>query len=123
MSALQNTARSSRQGGAGGGAGGRPPGGGDQTRPGQPAAGAGGGAQPARVMSGRVISIGCSTSPSAVVVPTVTAGRTSPQKAVYAAMTANPGGIQSSVQLGLDNAATPVQMYFTSFVISTAVVV
>ena len=40
MSALQNTARSSRQGG--GGAGGRPPGGGDQTRPGRPAAGVGG---------------------------------------------------------------------------------
>ena len=86
------------------------------------AAGAGGGAQPARVMSGRVISIGCSTSPSAVVVPTVTAGRTSPQKAVYAAMTANPGGVQSTVQLGLDNAATPLQMYFTSFAIATAVI-
>ena len=34
-------------------------------------------------------------------------------------MTANPGGVQSTVQLGLDEAATPVQMYFSDFVIST----
>ncbi|MEJ6718936.1 MAG: type II secretion system protein [Akkermansiaceae bacterium] len=55
MSALQNTARSSRQGG--GGAGGRPPGGGDQTRPGRPAAGVGGakpgGAKPGGSDGGR----------------------------------------------------------------------
>jgi len=90
------------------------------------AAGAGGGAQPARALSGRVIQIGCSKSPIAaggVNIPTITNGRQSPQKAVYAAMTANPGGIQSSVQLGLDNSAVPVQLYFTSFAISTAVIV
>lgn len=80
------------------------------------------GADVAQSMSGRVISIGCSSSPSAAVVPNITNGRQSPQKAVYAAMTANPGGVQSTVQLGLDNAATPVQMYFTSFAIATAVI-
>tara|TARA_R100000541_G_scaffold36418_1_gene44485 strand:+ start:1434 stop:1850 length:417 start_codon:yes stop_codon:yes gene_type:complete len=80
------------------------------------------GADVAQSMSGRVIQIGCSNSPSAAVAPTITNGRQSPQKAVYAAMTANPGGVQSTVQLGLDNAATPVQMYFTSFTITTAVI-
>ena len=55
--------------------------------------------------------------------PTITNGAKSPQKAVYAAMTANPGGVQSTVQLGLDEAATPVQMYFSSFAIATASIV
>ena len=76
-------------------------------------------------MSGRVVSIGCSKSPTAAGganVPTITNGRQSPQKAVYAAMTANPGGVQSTVQLGVDNSATPVQLYFTSFTITTAII-
>jgi hypothetical protein len=55
--------------------------------------------------------------------PTITNGAKSPQKAVYAAMTANPGGVQSTVQLGLDEAATPVQMYFSAFAIATAAIV
>ena len=83
------------------------------------AAGAGGGAQPARQMGARVISILCSNSLAAAVVPTITLGRKSPDKAVYAAMTANPGGIQSSVQPGLDDSATPLQIYFTSYTIAT----
>ena len=37
-------------------------------------------------------------------------------------MTANPGGVQSTVQLGLDDAATPLQMYFRSFTIATATI-
>ena len=70
----------------------------------------------------RVISILCSTSPSIAAVPTITLGSKSPDKAVYAAMTANPGGVQSTVQLGLDDAATPLQMYFRSFTIGTATI-
>ena len=70
----------------------------------------------------RVISILCSTSPSAAAIPTITLGSKSPDKAVYAAMTANPGGVQSTVQLGLDDAGTPLQMYFRSFTIATATI-
>ena len=54
--------------------------------------------------------------------PTITNGAKSPQKAVYAAMTANPGGVQSTVQLGLDESATPDQMYFSAFSIATAII-
>ena len=43
--------------------------------------------------------------------------------AIQAAMTANPGGVQSTVQLGLDEAATPIQMYFSAFAIATATIV
>ncbi len=43
--------------------------------------------------------------------------------AIQAAMTANPGGVQSTVQLGLDEAVVPVQMYFSSFAIATASIV
>jgi len=70
-------------------------------------------------MGARVISITCSNSLAAVVAPTVTLGRKSPDKAVYAAMTANPGGVQSTVQPGLDDSATPLQIYFTSYTITT----
>jgi len=55
--------------------------------------------------------------------PTITNGAKSPQKAVYAAMTANPGGVQSTVQLGLDESVTPAQMYFSAFSIATAIIV
>ena len=79
-------------------------------------------AVPAITYGARVISILCSTSPSAAAVPTITLGSKSPDKAVYAAMTANPGGVQSTVQLGLDDAATPLQMYFRSFTIATATI-
>ena len=54
--------------------------------------------------------------------PTITNGAKSPQKAVYAAMTANPGGVQSTVQLGLDESVTPDQMYFSAFSIATAII-
>lgn len=69
----------------------------------------------------RVISLVVSTSKSgAQAIPTITNGASAPDKAIYAAMTANPGGIQSTVQLGSDQAATPLQMWFKSFVIATA---
>jgi len=76
-------------------------------------------AVPAIQMGARVITITCSNSLAAVVAPAVTLGRKSPDKAVYAAMTANPGGIQSTVQPGLDDSATPLQIYFTSYTIAT----
>ena len=69
----------------------------------------------------RVISLVVSTSKSgAQAIPTITNGASAPDKAIYAAMTANPGGIQSTVQLGSDQAAAPLQMWFKSFVIATA---
>ena len=73
--------------------------------------------------SGRVISITVTTTKDGTAgIPTITNGAKSPQKAVYAALTANPGGVQSTVQLGLDEAATPVQLYFSDFTIATALV-
>ena len=69
----------------------------------------------------RVISLVVSTSKTgAQAIPTITNGASAPDKAIYAAMTANPGGIQSTVQLGSDQAAAPLQMWFKSFVIATA---
>ena len=75
---------------------------------------------PAAVLSQRVINITVTTTKDGTVgVPTIANGSKSPQKAVYAALTANPGGVQSTVQLGLDEAATPLQMYFSDFAIAT----
>lgn len=83
-------------------------------------AGGGDGVVPATVLSQRVINITVTTTKDgAVGVPTIVNGSKSPQKAVYAALTANPGGVQSTVQLGLDEAATPLQMYFSDFAIVT----
>jgi hypothetical protein len=68
----------------------------------------------------RVINITVTTTKDGTAgVPTIVNGSKSPQKAVYAALTANPGGVQSTVQLGLDEAATPLQMYFSDFAIAT----
>ena len=75
---------------------------------------------PATALSQRVINITVTTTKDgAAGIPTITNGSKSPQKAVYAALTANPGGVQSTVQLGLDEAATPLQMYFSDFAIAT----
>lgn len=72
----------------------------------------------------RVITITVTTTKDGTAgVPTIVNGSKSPQKAVYAALTANPGGVQSTVQLGLDEAATPIQMYFSAFAIATAAIV
>lgn len=72
----------------------------------------------------RVINITVTTTKDGTAgVPTIVNGSKSPQKAVYAALTANPGGVQSTVQLGLDEAATPIQMYFSDFAIATATIV
>ena len=71
----------------------------------------------------RVITSTVTTNATgAVGIPTIANGRRGADKAVYAAMTANPGGVQSTVQLGFDEAATPLQMYFSDFNITTAII-
>jgi hypothetical protein len=86
-------------------------------------AGGGDGTVPVTTLSQRVINITVTTTKDGTAgVPTITNGSKSPQKAVYAALTANPGGVQSTVQLGLDEAVTPLQMYFSDFAIATEVI-
>ena len=47
--------------------------------------------------------------------PTLTTGKeNSIYKAAVKALTANPGGVVSTVSLGKDQAATPAQMYFST---------
>ena len=81
------------------------------------------GADTAGAMRARVItSLVTTNATGAVGIPTIANGRRGADKAVYAAMTANPGGVQSTVQLGFDEAATPLQMYFSDFNITTAII-
>ncbi len=59
------------------------------------------------------LTLTVSTSLSAAVNPTIVNGQNNPiVAAIRSAMTANPGGVVASAQLGLDQAATPVQMYW-----------
>ena len=61
----------------------------------------------------RTLTLTVSTSVSAAVNPTIVDGLANPlTSAVRSAMTANPGGVTASVQLGVDQAAVPAQMYF-----------
>ena len=61
----------------------------------------------------RTLTLAVSTSISAAVNPTIVNGQNNPiVLAIRSAMTANPGGVVASAQLGLDQAATPVQMYW-----------
>jgi len=61
----------------------------------------------------RTLTLTVSTSISAAVNPTLANGNANPLvTAVRSAMTANPGGVVASAQLGSDNAAVPAQMYF-----------
>jgi hypothetical protein len=54
-----------------------------------------------------------STNTGTAVNPTIVTGQENPLvKAVHYAMTANPGGIVANANLGLDQAAVPVQMYW-----------
>ena len=86
-------------------------------------AGGGDAVVPATSLSQRVVTLTVvATKNGAGGAPIITNGAKSPQKAVYAAMTANPGGVQSTVQLGLDESATPDQMYFSAFSIATAII-
>ena len=56
------------------------------------------------------------TGAVANVAPTDPLGVNMPSQSVNRALTANPGGVSSSVQLGVDGAAVPVRMYFTQAV-------
>jgi len=61
----------------------------------------------------RTLTLTVSTSVSALVNPTIASGAANPLvTAVRSAMTANPGGVTATAQLGVDQAATPAQMYF-----------
>ena len=54
-----------------------------------------------------------STNTGTAVNPTLVTGQENPLvKAVHYAMTANPGGIVANANLGFDQAAVPVQMYW-----------
>ena len=53
------------------------------------------------------------TGAVANVAPTAPLGVNMPSQSVNRALTANPGGVSSSVQLGVDGAATPLRMYVT----------
>ena len=54
-----------------------------------------------------------STNTGAAANPTIVTGQENPLvKAVHYAMTANPGGIVANANLGFDQAATPLQMYW-----------
>lgn len=59
------------------------------------------------------------TSGGAIVNPTFVSGSENPLvKALVYAMQANPGGVVATVKLGLDQAATPLQMYFRAGTLS-----
>jgi hypothetical protein len=58
------------------------------------------------------------TGAVANVAPTAPTSQNMPSQSVNRALTANPGGVSSSVQLGLDGAGTPLRMYFTQAVLT-----
>ena len=61
----------------------------------------------------KTLTLTVSTSVSAAANPTIVTGNANPLvAAVRSAMTANPGGVVATAQLGSDQAAVPVQMYF-----------
>ena len=65
------------------------------------------------VPSGKdLVTLSASTSSSSQVNPTNSTGAPLGD-AVKSALTANPGGVKASAQLGKDQAATPVQMYWS----------
>ena len=65
----------------------------------------------------RTLTLTVSTSVSAAANPTIVTGNANPLvAAVRSAMTANPGGVVATAQLGSDQAAVPVQMYFRTAV-------
>ena len=71
----------------------------------------------AQALGNRTLTLTVSTDVSAAVNPTIVDGLANPlTSAVRSAMTANPGGVTASVQLGVDQAATPAQMYFRTAV-------
>ena len=71
-------------------------------------------------ISGRIVSLEVSTSKSSLSsAPSITNGSAAPDQAIIKAMTANPGGVAATAQLGKDEAATPLQMYWHSWNVAT----
>ena len=67
----------------------------------------------AQAVGYRTLTLTVSTSVSALVNQTIATGAANPLvTAVRSAMTANPGGVTASAQLGVDQAAVPAKMYF-----------
>ena len=61
----------------------------------------------------QTLTLTVSTSISGVANPTIVTGQNNPiVSAIRSAMTANPGGVVASAQLGVDQAAVPAQMYW-----------
>jgi hypothetical protein len=59
------------------------------------------------------LTLTVTTDKAAAANPTITTGNANPLvDAVRSALTANPGGVKTKCTLGLDQAATPVQMYW-----------
>ena len=78
---------------------------------------------PAGTIGGRILTLTVSTSATAAVNPTaITVSGNMPSQAIMKAMTANPGGVAASAQLGLDGGGvrpTDDQMYWSSAVFSS----
>tara|TARA_R100000988_G_C3921730_1_gene127108 strand:+ start:214 stop:603 length:390 start_codon:yes stop_codon:yes gene_type:complete len=79
---------------------------------------AGGNSQAAGI-AGRVATIEVSKASGALTNPTITNGSAAPDQAIVKAMTANPGGVVATAQLGKDESATPTQMYWHSWAVAT----
>ncbi len=81
------------------------------------------GANTAGSVGGRILTLTVSTSPIAAANPTaITVSGNMPSQAIMKAMTANPGGVAASAQLGLDGGGvrgTDDQMYWDSAVFSS----
>jgi len=78
--------------------------------------------QTAGTIGGRILTLTVSTSVSAAVNPTAVAvGGNMPSQSIVRAMTANPGGIAASAQLGRDGAglAADDQMFWSGAVFSS----
>jgi len=77
----------------------------------------------ATTVMGRVAQTTVTTTTNgAAGVPTFTTSQGDPSKAIYRAMTANPGGVKASVNLGRDQAGTALPLYFSNFNIVSAVI-
>jgi hypothetical protein len=78
-------------------------------------------------IGGRILTLAVSTSPIAAANPTaITVSQNMPSQSVIRALTANPGGVSSTCQLGVDGngvvaaqGGTAAQMYWSSAVFSS----
>tara|TARA_R100000742_G_C4274102_1_gene93936 strand:- start:813 stop:1217 length:405 start_codon:yes stop_codon:yes gene_type:complete len=80
---------------------------------------AGGNSQAAGIAARVLTSTVRTTQDGSAGIPTITDGASAPDKAIYKAMTANPGGVVATAQLGRDQAGTPLQMYWTTWAVAT----